>query len=210
MGDFEKNVFINCPFDEEYEPLLQAILFCVLYLSFRPRLALERADSSQNRLAKISGLISESRYSIHDLSRLQAKEVGEFYRLNMPFELGIDYGCKRYADGHFKTKRLLVLEEKKYRYQAALSDLAGCDIQIHNNDFEKVIRVVRNWLVAEAGAARSVSPTEILNGYVNFQEWHYEKRLDEGFSEKDIQEYPTPELLESMQEWHLEGRPASF
>ena len=90
MGDFERNIFVNCPFDKDYEPILQAILFCVLFLGFKPRIALESNDSSQSRLAKISKLIYESKYSIHDLSRSQATAVGQYYRLNMPFELGMD------------------------------------------------------------------------------------------------------------------------
>ena len=93
---FEKNVFINCPFDAEFEPILQSILFCIVYLGFAPRLASERNDSGENRLEKIRGLIESSKYSIHDLSRCQAKRKGEHFRLNMPFELGIDFGCRQY------------------------------------------------------------------------------------------------------------------
>lgn len=209
MGDFERNVFVNCPFDEDYEPILQAILFCILFLDFKPRIALENNDSSENRLAKITKLIHESKYSIHDLSRSQASAVGQYYRLNMPFELGIDYGCKEYSDGAHSGKRLLVLEEVKYRYQAAISDLSGCDIEVHSGQFDTAIKIVRNWLVSEAAATR-VAPSRILNGYSDFQEWHYEKCLSEGYSETDIQEYPTRELLQSMEEWNDAGRPASF
>lgn len=209
MGDFERNIFVNCPFDKDYEPILQAILFCVLFLGFKPRIALESNDSSQNRLTKISRLIQESKYSIHDLSRSQATAVGQYYRLNMPFELGIDYGCKEYSKGPHNEKCLLVLEEVKFRYQAALSDLSGCDTEVHDGEFEKAIRVVRKWLVSEAAAER-VAPAKILNGYSDFQEWHYEKSLFEGYSEEDIQEYPTKELLQSMEEWFEAGRPASF
>jgi len=92
---FETNVFINCPFDEDYLPLLRPLLFTLVYLGYSPRIASERSDSAENRVDKICGLIRESMYSIHDLSRLRAREVGEFYRMNMPFELGIEYGCRR-------------------------------------------------------------------------------------------------------------------
>src|SRR6476619_3590136 len=47
------------------------------------------------------------------------------------------------------AKRLLVLEEKPYR-QAALSDIAGSDIEYHGADFQRAVRKVRNWLVSEA------------------------------------------------------------
>ena len=121
MSGFDTNVFINCPFDREYAPILQAILFCVVFAGLNPRIATERGDSGENRLDKIRGLIEESRWSIHDLSRCQAREAGEFYRLNMPFELGIDWGCRHYFGKGREAKRFLILEEKPYRFQAALS-----------------------------------------------------------------------------------------
>jgi hypothetical protein len=42
---------------------------------------------------------------------------------------------------------------------------------------------------------------------MKFQEWHYEKQLAAGFSEADIQDYPTNELLDAMSEWVSIGRP---
>lgn len=200
LQSFERCVFINCPFDEDYKPILQSILFCIIYLGFEPRLATEAADSGRPRLEKIISLIRDSRYSIHDLSRAQAAEKGEHYRLNMPFELGVDYGCRQFGAAQFSSKRILVLEEKPYRYQVALSDLAGCDIQAHSADFEKAQRKVRNWLVSEA-AAPIVGAAKILANYYDFQEWYYERQLAAGFSDEDILDYPTSELLDSMKMW---------
>lgn len=50
---FEKNVFINCPFDAAFEPILQSIMFAVVYLGFYPRIATESNDSGENRLEKL-------------------------------------------------------------------------------------------------------------------------------------------------------------
>lgn len=205
-AEFERSVFINCPFDKDYAPILQAILFCIVDLEFIPRLATERMDSAENRLSKIREMIESSKYSIHDLSRCQATRSGEHFRLNMPFELGVDYGCRTYFGDGRDQKKILIMEEKQYRYQAALSDLSGCDIQAHAADFGKAQRKVRNWLVTEAGARRD-APAVILARYVKFQEWHYEKQLAAGFSEADIQDYPTNELLDAMSEWVSIGRP---
>ena len=124
----------------------------------------------------------------------------------MPFELGIDYGCREYFGKGRNAKRILILEEQKYRYQAALSDLAGCDIQTHSGDFQTAVRKVRNWLVSEAGAAKT-GAKRILGSYYDFQQWHYENQLAAGFSEQDIQDYPTSELLEAMTDWMAEGKP---
>jgi len=71
---FEQNVFINCPFDDSYLPLLRPILFTVIYLGFTPRIALERLDSGEPRINKIISLIEDSKYAIHDLSRIKAKK----------------------------------------------------------------------------------------------------------------------------------------
>ncbi len=109
-------------------------------------MAIERSDASETRIHKILKLIASSRYSIHDLSRCQAREAGEHYRLNMPFELGMDFGCRHYGGRPLSTKVILVLEEQPYRYQAAISDLAESDIAAHGGQYQTAVRKVRNWL----------------------------------------------------------------
>jgi hypothetical protein len=205
---FERSVFVNCPFDDDYEPILQAILFCIIYLGFAPRISRERNDSGEVRLQKIRSLIEGSLYSIHDLSRSQARKKGEHFRLNMPFELGIDYACREYLPGR-EAKRLLVLDEKPYRYQAALSDIAGCDIEYHGGDYQKGVRKVRNWLVSEAGVEAD-GAARVLARYADFQGWYYDKQLAAGFSDEDIKDYPTNELLRAMQDWVDAGKPVSW
>lgn len=114
---FERSVFINCPFDSDFAPILQAIAFCVAYLGFAPRLAPENADNAVARLDRIAELIRESKYAIHDLSRCKAEVAGEYVRMNMPFELGLDHGCRRYGDDPLAQKSILVLEQTRYDYQ---------------------------------------------------------------------------------------------
>jgi len=185
---------------------MQGILFCIFYLGYRPRIASESVDSGEVRLEKIANLILSSRFSIHDLSRCQASAGGELFRLNMPFELGVDYGARRYGDGVLSQKKILILETERYRFQKTLSDIAGCDIKEHGDDYEQAIRQVRNWLVAEAGAPKE-GAAKIIGAYIGFQEWHYEFQLERGFSDADIQDYPTSELLAAMTDWQDAGRP---
>ena len=151
-------------------------------------------------------LIESAKYSIHDLSRCQSREIGEHYRLNMPFELGLDFGCQKYYGDPYTEKVILILEEQKYRYQAALSDLAGSDIEAHDGEYAIAIRKVRNWLT-QLGEFEKIGSAKIVAEYEDFQEWNYEKLLEAGFSEDDIQDYPTPELLRAMQEWLDIGKP---
>jgi hypothetical protein len=102
---FDNNVFVNCPFDASYCALVRPLLFTIIYLKLKPRIALERSDSGEPRIEKIFELIRESRYGIHDLSRIEASTVGEIFRLNMPFELGIDVGCRRFGRGRQRRRR---------------------------------------------------------------------------------------------------------
>lgn len=132
-----------------------AVLFCVVRFGLKPRIATERSDAGESRISKILDLIQSSRYSIHDLCRCQARDAGEYYRLNMPFELGLDFGCRRYGAGRLTDKVILVLEEERYRYQATISDLAGSDIEAHHGDYQLAVRKVRNWLAGMPGFERS-------------------------------------------------------
>ena len=203
---FDRNAFVNCPFDREYDHILQAILFCLIRFGLNPRIATERSDSSEPRVEKILQLIKSCRYSIHDLSRCQAQHAGEHYRLNMPFELGVDFGCRNFGSQPLTEKVLLILEEKPYRYQAAISDLAGCDIKAHCADYAIAVRKLRNWLMDQGGFER-VGAAQILAEYEDFQEWYYDRQLAAGFSEDDIQDYSTAELMRAMFEWLEHGSP---
>lgn len=204
--NFDQNVFVNCPFDAEYEPILQAILFCLVRFGLIPRIATESDNAGETRLSKIQGLIEDSMYSIHDLSRCQSREVGEYARLNMPFELGLDFGCRAYAGERYGSKRILILEEYQYRYQATLSDLAGSDISVHDGDYAVAIRKVRNWLTG-MGTFENVGAAKVVSEYEDFQEWFFERQLSAGASEDDVLDTPTPELLTAMLDWVTEGRP---
>lgn len=104
-ANFAKNVFVNCPFDPAYVTLLRPLLFTILYLGYVPRIASERLDSGEPRIDKIVELIRESKFSIHDLSRMQSSQEKEVYRLNMAFELGVDFGCRSFAEGDAKLKK---------------------------------------------------------------------------------------------------------
>lgn len=95
--DYNKSVFINCPFDSAYEPLFRGIVFTVNHMNFKPKSAIETADAGEPRLHKILDLIESCKYSIHDLSRTEIDPNHGLPRFNVPFELGLDLGCKRYG-----------------------------------------------------------------------------------------------------------------
>ncbi len=207
-SDYNRSVFINCPFDDDFRPILEAILFCLVDCGLTPRIASERLDSGEVRLEKILELMRASRYSIHDLSRVRASEEGQYSRLNMSFELGIDYGLSRAGQGQLANKRLLVVAEDPYTYRAALSDIAGWDVRAHSAALDKAIRGVRSWLASMELTDQAAS--EIVGDYVGFQEWDYERLLADGWEEVDIRERPTSELLRAMHAWIDAGRPMTL
>lgn len=153
---FDTDVFINCPFDNDYQPLFHALFFAVVACGFRVRCALEVDDGTQVRIDKIFNVIRESPFGIHDISRTELNPNG-LPRFNMPLELGLFLGAKQFGAAGQKKKRCLILDRDRFRYQEFISDIAGQDIQAHENNPETLIAVVRNWL-------RSLSPGHPLPG----------------------------------------------
>lgn len=155
---FENNVFINCPFDEAYAPIFDAIVFAVHDMGFRPRCALEASNAGQFRLEKILSIISECKYSIHDLSRTEPDPDTGLPRFNMPFELGLDLGCKKFGNLKQREKVCLIVDVERYRYQMFISDIAGQDISDHRGDARNAIGAVRNWLRLERDPLMVITP----------------------------------------------------
>ena len=198
---FGTSVFINCPFDEEYKLLLQPILFTLVYVGLCPRLASETSDSLEPRIEKILRLIQECKYSIHDLSRLKSQKANEFARLNMPFELGIDYGCRRIAKNHLGIKQSLIFEKKRYEIQKALSDLNGVDIKCHNNKPIHTIRALQQWLIETVGMNDVESPSLIWRKFNKFIEDFSGRRKAQGYSKADLRAMPVPQYIEFIKQW---------
>lgn len=97
----------------------------------------------------------------------------------MPFELGLDFGCMTYGKGKLNQKKFLVMEEQQYRYQVALSDLAGFDIETHEGYYNIAIRKVRNWIIS-LGEFEKVGASRISG---------------------EFEDYTTREIVDSMTEW---------
>jgi hypothetical protein len=150
VAGYNYSVFINCPFDDQYVPILRAILYTVYRCGFLPKTALDEDDGSDNRLSKIIRKIKDCRYGIHDLSRVELN-ASDYPRFNMPFELGIFFGAKSLGDELQRRKNALVLERTKYSYQQYISDLNGIDTKAHNNDPIIAMAKVRDWLRTASG-----------------------------------------------------------
>src|SRR6185503_6886081 len=189
------------PFDEQYKSLLRPILFTIVYLGFQPRLSSERSDSLEQRIEKILGLIKECKYSIHDLSRLKATKANDIFRLNMPFELGIEYGCRRVSTNYLKGKRTLILEKRLYDIKKALSDLSGVDIKNHNNQPAKTVQVLQHWFIETVGLEEPASPSVIWDRFNEFSYDFYLRRKSQGYSKGDLKMMPIPQYIRSIKRW---------
>jgi hypothetical protein len=184
-ANYHRSVFVNCPFDESYAPLLRAMVFAVVDCGFNPRCALESSDASEVRIQKIYRVIGACGLGIHDLSRTELDPGTRLPRFNMPLELGIFLGAKFLGEGDQQKKACLVFDEKPYRYQMYLSDVAGQDIAWHDNSPKNLICRLRDWLA-------SVAPGHLPSGSIVWD--HYETFQGE-LRERCAQHKQRPEEL---------------
>ncbi len=169
-ASYADSVFINCPFDPEYQELFYAIIFAVQDCGFRPRCALEIDDAGTVRIDKIYQIIESCKYGIHDISRTEISAKEKLPRFNMPLELGLFLGAKRFGQQQQTKKLCLILDREPHRYQRFCSDIAGQDIQSHNREPIKAIKIVRNWLANNNVPDDSILPggTKIAHRYGEF------------------------------------------
>ncbi|MCK1606513.1 hypothetical protein IVB02_35250 [Bradyrhizobium sp. 166] len=114
-------------------------------------------------------LVEQCRYGIHDLCRTELDSTSRLPRFNMPLELGIFLGAKRFGTAQQRRKSCLVLDKEKYRYQKFISDIAGQDIQSHNGNTNSVIAQVRDFLRAESKQKVLPGGTVIAKEYMEFE-----------------------------------------
>lgn len=179
------DVFVNCPFDEAYRPIFRAITFAVFACGFRPRSALEVDDGGYARLEKIMDIIAECRLGVHDLSRTELDPQSNLPRFNMPLELGIFLGAKRFDSGGQSTKRALVMDTEQYRYQQFISDISGMDIQAHNGEAIRAVTVIRNWLTNVSKRRIPAAPL-VVDAYHSFMAALPVIAAETGFDPSDI------------------------
>lgn len=167
IENYNRNVFINCPFDKDYEEIFRAILFAVHKCGFILRCSKEFEDSNSIRIKNIIGLINESQFAIHDLSRVTVNTTEELPRFNMPLELGIFIGCSEFGTKRHKEKQYLILESKQFRFKEFISDISGQDIKSHEANPDEAIKCVRNWL-SKYTTEKIPSPSIISEEYKDF------------------------------------------
>jgi hypothetical protein len=163
-----RDVFINCPFDSEFEPGFRALVFAVAACGFRVRCAKEMDDATETRIDKLYRIIEQSRFGIHDLSRTELDQTNRLPRFNMPLELGLFLGAKRFGDDEQRKKRAIVMDTEQYRFGKFISDLAGMDITPHGGDARTMVECARNWLVTVSQRRRIPPTAQLMDSYDRF------------------------------------------
>jgi hypothetical protein len=122
-------------------------------------------------------------------------------RFNMPMELGIHLGARLFGSGRHKRKRTLILEAQPHRYDAALSDISGQDIEVHATIPPRQFRRVRNWLPEPRNPTEPPLPgaAAMLGDYRQFQTeigaLPAARRLDA------LDELPHSDFLFAVRDW---------
>jgi hypothetical protein len=143
---YQKNVFINCPFDRSYRPIFHGLVFAVHDAGYIARSAQEVRDTGEVRIEKVLRLVRASKFGIHDISRTTLDRATRLPRFNMPLELGLFLGAREFGDRRQREKVTLVLEREKYSYLKFCSDISGQDPEAHTGEPSEAVRIVRNWL----------------------------------------------------------------
>lgn len=141
-----RDVFITCPFTDDYTDNFRAIVFTVLRSGFVPRCAREHDDGGEVRYDKICRIIGDCAYGIHDISKTEPDSGSGLPRFNMPFELGLFLGATKFGLRNDRAKKTMILDREKFRFQQFLSDIAGQDIHSHEGKIDTLIAKVATWL----------------------------------------------------------------
>lgn len=137
-------VFLNIPYDEEFQKLYLAYIVGLSQLGFDPYIT-SGIPGGERRLDRVLALIQSCRYSIHDLSRVEMSVASPATpRFNMPLELGLTIA---WAKMHPKRHTWFLWESTPRRLQKSMSDLDGTDPYIHSGTVEGVLSELRNAFV---------------------------------------------------------------
>lgn len=163
----EISVFINCPFDDDFAPLRDGLVFATVCCGLVPRVAMDLGNTDVPRIERILIAIAECRYSIHDLSRCKGGGDENLARFNMPLELGIAMAHKHAAmDG--QEHDWLTLVPGGHEYVRFVSDLAGFDPHQHDESVEAVVRTGMAWLWTLETAIPAHRPDDVVAALPKF------------------------------------------
>jgi hypothetical protein len=164
-----KSVFINCPFDDEYEKLFDAIIFATVCCGFLPRSAVETGNVSDARMLRITQALFSSQYSIHELGRCKGEGDENLARFNMPLELGMAMARRYKSRSKNGNHDWLVLVPEGHQYLKFISEISAFDPRTHDGSIDKLVTRVMAWLATRPNAIRTPTPKQVLDALPKFQ-----------------------------------------
>ncbi|GHO98776.1 hypothetical protein KSF_088240 [Reticulibacter mediterranei] len=163
-------VFLNHPFDEEFEPFAQALHFSVVAAGLIPVCANDLNAPDRPRLEMLVDAITHCHYSIHDFSRSRGEGSNNFARFNMPIEMGMAlfHALNTQRNRH----RCAFFVATPYDYQVFASDLSGLDPKHYDKDDDLSLAAsVYDWLRGLGNPLIKQLPTaEVKKKYRFFKE----------------------------------------
>lgn len=165
-------VFINCPFDDRYKSLFDALVFVIYRCGFFPVCAVMEDNGIDQRIDKLIRMIGDCKFAVHDLSRIETNE-NNLPRFNMPFELGLFWGAKKFGNTQQQSKNAVVFERSKFQYQQFISDINGIDTKAHNNNVSTIMEKTRDWLRIASGRTTIPGNAAIFRDWIRFRRSKY-------------------------------------
>ena len=171
-------VFLNCPFDSGYLPLLNAAVFATVCCGLIPITSFAIIDPAISRLDKLIKLISHAKYSLHDLCRCHGEGTDNLARLNMPLELGISIGLSctsilNATGGDFDKNNWFLLVPNRIHekaYQRFISDLQGSDPISHGETQDSIVNAIMNIFTVVCDLPLSLTPTLVLESLPTYEQ----------------------------------------
>lgn len=167
--DPARSVFINCPYDADFAPLMNALLFATVCCGFVPRSAIESGSVGTSRIDRIVDTLFASKFSIHDRSRCRGEGDEQLARFNMPLELGMAMALARLTRKKKTNHEWFVLVPDGHGYHKFVSDLAAYDPAKYDGTVQTIVRRVMSWLITRDGAVAVLNPPQVLAALPAFQ-----------------------------------------
>ena len=162
-------VFLNFPFDADFEDLEIALQFTIVAAGLIPVCAKDISVSDRPRIDLIFNAIRNCQYSVHEFSRNTGEGKQNYARMNMPLEMGM--ALFQAMDTKWHSHRCAFFVPTSHDHQQFASDLAGLDPpDCHNNDPERFLKSVYKWIesVVPEGRRTSVPMPDVVEKYHDF------------------------------------------
>jgi hypothetical protein len=158
-------VFINCPYDDDFEARRDALILACVGTGFYPTSAIVDGPGGKSRIDRIFDELDGSILSIHDLSRATGEGGENLARFNMPLELGMAmFLAHREPDRH----AWVALVPDEVSRTKLVSDLNGFDPEVYDGTVGQLVHRVTSFLASQPAALPGSNPKLILDARPRF------------------------------------------